>query len=740
MLPIGACSKTNARNGKTIHPMNSAFAAMPPRYGLHDFERYRLRLAIASLISLLIHALLLSLEFGFPGLGLPGLQAPWSERRAQDESLHIQLADVNRSTSAITEPASEPVTARQNNLPASNAGQAPGAASSDTFADHHAAPQHPPKPAAISSLSILPAPEPAPAANPKRFDALNPPSPANAASRPSKSSKPASGASKKKRQATALAEKRSTRRAKAAPDSKVIARATADIDSFSVPLPAEIMPQEHAGPEQSATQETMDEHQQAELAEEPVKEKEQLAAASAEQSEPELAEAEKPSPAAVPLKEEIPDPQQAAVEAQIRAEALQQQEEERARLAEQLAAQKQAEENEKLQAMERQRQKLAEQEAQRLAEQEEQRAREIRQMAAREAEEAARSAELDAQRQADLLAREQAQQLLAEEARREQQLAAQMKADEEARRHAAAAEEQRRAEMAAQEQAVQQRLAAAEQRARELAAQEAQMQELARQAQQAALERQQQEGVRAQALVAQSRAQDGNMKRQGADDPDQTSQGSSRGEDAAGVSSGSGGEESGKQSGSGASDTRPAASSTAAAPDPTATKSNELPDQGDDGPIMLTDAQLDSVKVAQIRKIDTTRLESWEVRELEPNTQTARRRTLFGRAQDDIVLKMYIDEWERQVEKNSESNDATLPGKPANHPLVTVSIRSDGSVENIAINRSSGQPEIDQAISEIVSRSAYRAFPRDLARRYDVIEIRRVWDFSERLRLREAAP
>lgn len=49
------------------------------------------RLGLAVLISLVVHALLLSLTFGSQALGLPGLSFPWQERRAEALPLRIVL-------------------------------------------------------------------------------------------------------------------------------------------------------------------------------------------------------------------------------------------------------------------------------------------------------------------------------------------------------------------------------------------------------------------------------------------------------------------------------------------------------------------------------------------------------------------------------------------------------------------------------------------------------------------------
>src|SRR5262245_28754267 len=49
------------------------------------------RLAFALLLSLLIHALLLSLTFGGEELGLPGFGFPWRDRRIEAPRLNVAL-------------------------------------------------------------------------------------------------------------------------------------------------------------------------------------------------------------------------------------------------------------------------------------------------------------------------------------------------------------------------------------------------------------------------------------------------------------------------------------------------------------------------------------------------------------------------------------------------------------------------------------------------------------------------
>ncbi len=113
-----------------------------------------------------------------------------------------------------------------------------------------------------------------------------------------------------------------------------------------------------------------------------------------------------------------------------------------------------------------------------------------------------------------------------------------------------------------------------------------------------------------------------------------------------------------------------------------------------------------------------------------------RRRSLIG-PERDVALRLYGERWRSKTERNGTLNyrrSASLAA--SDNPIVTVSIRSDGSLEDVAIHRSSGVREIDEAVRRIARLYApYSAFPPDLARQYDVIEIRRVSFFDPTLRI-----
>ena len=125
-----------------------------------------------------------------------------------------------------------------------------------------------------------------------------------------------------------------------------------------------------------------------------------------------------------------------------------------------------------------------------------------------------------------------------------------------------------------------------------------------------------------------------------------------------------------------------------------------------------------------------------------PNTlpyslSTARRVRLWGRSDPNVELVQYAEAWARKIQFNTAVDTVReLAQRPHAPPLVTVAVRSDGSVESVTIVVTSGVAEVDEAIRRIVeSHKPYPVFPPALARQFDVIEIRRTWSFDSAIRL-----
>jgi hypothetical protein len=116
---------------------------------------------------------------------------------------------------------------------------------------------------------------------------------------------------------------------------------------------------------------------------------------------------------------------------------------------------------------------------------------------------------------------------------------------------------------------------------------------------------------------------------------------------------------------------------------------------------------------------------------------TARRVRLWGRTHPNLELVQYAEAWARKIQLNTAVETVREVAKrPHTPPMVTVAVRSDGSVELVTFVVSSGVAEIDEAIRRIVeSQRPYPVFPPPLAREFDVIEVRRTWHFDSAIRL-----
>lgn len=114
-----------------------------------------------------------------------------------------------------------------------------------------------------------------------------------------------------------------------------------------------------------------------------------------------------------------------------------------------------------------------------------------------------------------------------------------------------------------------------------------------------------------------------------------------------------------------------------------------------------------------------------------------RRGWLMGRADANADLVAYAEAMGRKIELNMSLNAVRdIVRQPHRQPLVTVAVRSDGSVERVTFVTSSGVPAVDEAIRQIIaSHAPYGPFPPALARQYDVVEIRRTWLFDVAVRL-----
>lgn len=94
----------------------------------------------------------------------------------------------------------------------------------------------------------------------------------------------------------------------------------------------------------------------------------------------------------------------------------------------------------------------------------------------------------------------------------------------------------------------------------------------------------------------------------------------------------------------------------------------------------------------------------------------------------------YVTQWIKKIHRVGKLNypEEAKRRKIYGDLRLTVALLSDGTVENIQIQRSSGHKFLDDAAIRIVRlASPFAPFPEELRREYDVLEITRTWVFSK---------
>jgi hypothetical protein len=116
---------------------------------------------------------------------------------------------------------------------------------------------------------------------------------------------------------------------------------------------------------------------------------------------------------------------------------------------------------------------------------------------------------------------------------------------------------------------------------------------------------------------------------------------------------------------------------------------------------------------------------------------STRRARLWGRVDPNAALVEYARSVTHRIQFNTANETIRdIGSRPHTPPLVTLALRSDGSVESVVFVHSSGVSAVDEAIRRLIaSHAPYPAFSPALAREFDVIEIRRSWNVDTVIRL-----
>jgi protein TonB len=133
------------------------------------------------------------------------------------------------------------------------------------------------------------------------------------------------------------------------------------------------------------------------------------------------------------------------------------------------------------------------------------------------------------------------------------------------------------------------------------------------------------------------------------------------------------------------------------------------------------------------RTLEAMRLEAQIAKDMELYQKRPKRRFVGARA-EEYRFARYVEDWRLKIERVGNVNypEAARQGKLYGSLLLTVSIRSDGSVENVEVVRTSGNRILDAAAVKIVQMSGpFAAFPSDIRRDTDVLHITRTWTFTK---------
>jgi protein TonB len=112
------------------------------------------------------------------------------------------------------------------------------------------------------------------------------------------------------------------------------------------------------------------------------------------------------------------------------------------------------------------------------------------------------------------------------------------------------------------------------------------------------------------------------------------------------------------------------------------------------------------------------------------------RRVFIGARAQEYSYARYNEDWRLKVERIGNLNypEAAKQGHIHGALVLTVSIKSDGSLEDVQIDRSSGSKILDAAAIKIVRMSApFAPFTAEMRKTVDVLSITRVWNFTNDL-------
>jgi protein TonB len=159
-----------------------------------------------------------------------------------------------------------------------------------------------------------------------------------------------------------------------------------------------------------------------------------------------------------------------------------------------------------------------------------------------------------------------------------------------------------------------------------------------------------------------------------------------------------------------------------AAPAPSVVAPAPLEPQREASGVELRDSSL-----AMVRS-----LEAQVSRQIDEYNQRPKK-TFVGARASEFRFAQYVEDWRLKIERIGNLNypDAAR-GRVYGSLRMSVSINADGTLNRLELERSSGQPVLDQAAEKIVKMGApYARFPENIRRDTDILVITRTWHFAQ---------
>lgn len=162
---------------------------------------------------------------------------------------------------------------------------------------------------------------------------------------------------------------------------------------------------------------------------------------------------------------------------------------------------------------------------------------------------------------------------------------------------------------------------------------------------------------------------------------------------------------------------------------PTQDAASADPEQGDQKAVAKSLNRADLIAAS----IEIDRLEA-QIAKQQDEYQKRPKRRFIGARTKEASDAMYLEAWRQKVERIGNMNypEAARNQKIYGQLRMTVSIKSDGSIEKIEIDKSSGSKVLDEAAKNIVNLAApYAKFTEEMKRNTDILGITRTWTFTQ---------